>query len=313
MLEKLKQLNKQTGVTMYLCDPQTKKMTTVHNGKVFDGEIPQWMLDFVNSTKTLLSFAQEGQRKHYFRLKLTDEQSLVFLDDFAFTFLSRVMNKLFESAADAEAEMLYEKMVQAKTELAAEKKLREEARLRAEQISDVVASLKTQNFDQSTRLKDALAQNFTLANEIKQLKAEDIKSDGLKLRGTLTSLRDDNARLTQQVKQWEEKYQKLRDKYDELVKGRSASSSAQDAAAGQQNIPKGLFNVVNALNRVIATGNASGINLETFSMITPLPPRAEFERNPEVIKAVIAKLLGMERSGQLSVFQLKKLNESVNG
>ncbi len=312
MLERLKQLNKQTGVTMYLCDPQNKKMVTIHEGKVFDGEIPQWMLDFADGSKPLLPFDQEGQRKHYFNLKLNGGQSLVFLDEPSFTLLSKLMNKMLEPAAGGEAGMPHDQTAQVKAALEAEKKLRVQEHDNLEQMKDAVASLKTQNADQAVRLKDALAQNLTLSHEIKQLKAEDIKSDGLKLRGTVTLLRDENTRLLQQVKQWEEKCKRLQDRCDELMKNRPASSG-QEAAPSQQNVPKGLFNVVNALNKVIATGDASTLNLETLSMIVPVPARAELERNPDTVKSVIAKLLGMERSGQLSAFQIKKLNDGFGG
>ena len=310
MLDRITQLSKQAGVTVYLCNPQTKTMVTIHDGKKFDGEIPQWMLNFIEGGKSLLSFEQEGQRKSYFSIKLTGGQFLVFLDDAVFTSLSKLVNKALEPQVGSSAELFINQALETKVAFEAEKKRRERDLAELEQMKDVIDGLKAQNVDQAVRLKDVLSQNLSFANEIKQLKAEDIKSDGLKLRGTVTLLRDENTRLTLQIKQWEEKYRKLQDRCDELLKSRPTTQ--QEAAQPAQNTSKGgLFNVVNALNRVIETGNASGINIEALSMIIPISSRAELERSPNTVKALIAKLLGMERSGQLSALQLKKIKDAV--
>jgi hypothetical protein len=71
------------------------------------------------------------------------------------------------------------------------------------------------------------------------------------------------------------------------------------------------MDLVTALNNIVTTSDASHIDLEKLAQFIPVPPRAELERNPNVIKAIIAKLIGMERSGQLTPFQLKKLNEVI--
>jgi myosin heavy subunit len=74
---------------------------------------------------------------------------------------------------------------------------------------------------------------------------------------------------------------------------------------------RGLVDVVQALTAIITTGDSSHIDLEKLSQFVSVPKRSDLERNPAAVKTVIAKLLGMERSGQLKPEQIAKLNESV--
>jgi myosin heavy subunit len=74
---------------------------------------------------------------------------------------------------------------------------------------------------------------------------------------------------------------------------------------------RGLVDVVQALTAIITTGDASHIDLEKLSQFVSVPKRSDLERNPAAVKTVIAKLLGMERSGQLKPEQIAKLKESV--
>ncbi|MDR0454770.1 MAG: hypothetical protein LBH05_08170 [Deferribacteraceae bacterium] len=310
MLNRLKQLNKQTGVTMYLCDPQAKKMVTLHDGKDFDGEIPLWMLNFVNSTSPLLSFEQKGQQKQYFRLKLENGQFLVILDDPSFVLLNQMINKMLEPNDTGTFDNA---VMHVKAALESEKKLRERDLAEIEMMKESVAALKMQNSDQAARLKEAFTQNSNLSNEIRQLKSDDIKSEGQKLRSTVTLLRNENTRVTKQLRQADEKLRNLQDKYNELLKESHISATLSPETQTSHTGKGGLFHLVSVLNKVIETGDASAINIETLSMITPISSRTELECNPAAVKALIAKLLGMERSGHLSALQIKKLNDAVGG
>jgi hypothetical protein len=75
---------------------------------------------------------------------------------------------------------------------------------------------------------------------------------------------------------------------------------------------RGLVEVVQALTAIITSGDASHIDLTKLGQFVSVPSKADLERNPAAVKTVIAKLLGMERSGQLNDEQIAKLKEAVS-
>jgi hypothetical protein len=86
-------------------------------------------------------------------------------------------------------------------------------------------------------------------------------------------------------------------------------SPAPHLQAGMEN--RGLVEIVQALTAIITTGDASKIDLTKLSQIVSVPSKADLERNPSAVKTVIAKLLGMERSGQLTTEQIATLKQAV--
>jgi hypothetical protein len=74
---------------------------------------------------------------------------------------------------------------------------------------------------------------------------------------------------------------------------------------------RGLGEIVQALTAVITSGDASKIDVAKLSKIVSVPSKTDLERNPSAVKTVIAKLLGMERSGQLTPEQIATLRQAV--
>ncbi|MDR2400919.1 MAG: hypothetical protein LBD73_04620 [Deferribacteraceae bacterium] len=88
-----------------------------------------------------------------------------------------------------------------------------------------------------------------------------------------------------------------------------SSPSSQHMQSAKEN--RGLVEVVQALTAIITSGDASHINLTKLSQFVSVPSKSDLERNPAAVKTVIAKLLGMERSGQFTPDQIAKLKEAV--
>jgi hypothetical protein len=88
-----------------------------------------------------------------------------------------------------------------------------------------------------------------------------------------------------------------------------SSPTQQHIQAAMEN--RALVDVVQALTSIISSGDASRIDLAKLGQFVSVPSKADLERNPAAVKTVIAKLLGMERSGQLNPEQIAKLKEVV--
>jgi myosin heavy subunit len=89
-----------------------------------------------------------------------------------------------------------------------------------------------------------------------------------------------------------------------------SSPATQHLQASKEN--RGLVEVVQALTAIITSGDASHIDLAKLGQFVSVPSKSDLERNPAAVKTVIAKLLGMERSGQLNDEQIAKLKEAVS-
>ena len=318
MLNQLKDLSLKTKLTLYICRKDSGKMHTIHDGKGFDGDMPEWMVNFVNDANPMLAFEQNGQRKIYFKWSLNAESIAVFLDDAKLSGLTLLLNNLLAQpapkqgeASNAEIKVLTEKLQQAKLSYEQEKKKTSSAESETAALKKDNAALQEQNTDQAIRLKDALSENLELQRKIKQDEGPvDPSMQMSQARSAITRLKDENSRLFAQIKGWEEKYHKLEEQCNAL-RAKAGMQPAAVSEPAQQNLPRGLIPIVNALNKIIVTGDASGLNLEALAMITSIPSRGELETSPEAVKSVIAKLLGMEKSGQLTAFQMKKLNSVI--
>ena len=319
MVDQLKQLTLKTKVTFYVCSPSdSKKMHTIHEGKSFDGDLPEWMAKFVASADPMLPFEQNDQKKIYLKWTLTSWNILFFLDAAKLSGLTLLLNNLLartsimpkpEEASSAEIKVLTEKLQQMKLSYDKELKGHEAAKAELKDLQQQIESLNASNLEHAARLKDALSKNMEMERQLKQQNTtQDIQDLGVNhARSVLTQLKDENARLLAQLRGWEEKYKKLEEQYNAL-RAKMGQEPVSGAELHQAEPARGLVPIINALNRVIATGDASGLNLDALNLIISTPPKAELERNPDAVKNIIAKLLGMERSGQLTSFQMKKLN-----
>lgn len=295
MIEQLKKVSIDTKLALYLCQKGSGNMFTIHAGRHAAGELPEWMNSFIQSPAPFLQFEQDGQKKVYLKWVLNANDIIVFMDDNKFTALGHIMNSLLlQSAGQKQAEP-------------AEKASEDDGAPATAQLQKTVEDLKAQNSDLALRLKESLTKEMDLNRELAQFRVKDQQSGASQARSVLTQIKDENGRLTAQIKGWEEKYKKLEEQYKALL----SKQGSLDASGGVNEISphaRGLVALINALNNIIVTGDASGIDLQTLGMITSVPSKEELERNPESVKGLIAKLVGMERSGQLTAFQMKRLN-----
>jgi hypothetical protein len=285
MVTRLKQLTLKIKLTLYICQTSNGKMYTIHEGKSFEGALPEWMERFVTGTEPLLAFEQDGQHKTYVRWVLNTENTIVFLDDAKLSGLMLLLNNLLsqspsapkpEEASAVEIRMLTEKLQQMKLSHEAE-----------------IDALNENSLAQIARLKEALSKATSNAPAAGSVAATGSMSN--QTRSALMQLKDENSRLVAVIRAWEEKYKKLE---SQLPKSSS-------------DVLHGLAPIIAALNKVIVTGDSTGLNIDALNLVISTPPKAELETNPEAVKAIIAKLVGMERSGQLTAFQIKKLNNAM--
>lgn len=316
MKDLLLKLNGLTGMTFYLCGVADKKMYTIHDRAVFDADTPEWMQKFIAGGSNVLVFEQKDQRKQYFRWNLDENNVVAILDDTSYGSLTKILNKMLfnlrdgagstENASSAELKTVNDKLMGVQRRLETALKEKKAADDSVAKLTTQVASLTEQNKDQAVRLQDALSKNLELSHEAKQAQID--LSEGSKARSSVTLLRDENGRLQGQVKLLEERYQKLSEAFDALKSGKPAAEGEESVESERS---KGLTKLINALNTITATGSADALDLKKLAMFVHVPNKAELERNPNAVKAIISKLLGMERSGQLTAFQMKKLNEVV--
>lgn len=313
MKELLLRLNRLTGITFYLCGVHTNKMQTVHEGVVFDSDTPEWLQKFISGGNQLLVFEQNSQRKQYYMWQLDDSNVVVILDDAHFTSLTQILNKMLlslpyslsETGEATAGDLKTANNMLADLQQRLDKALTEKAAAldSVDKLTKENASLADMNKDQSIRLKDALAKNLELNHTLKEYKTTSAVPTATD--SSITQLREENARFAEEIRQMQERYQKLSDKLNSIRQNTSTEYTDDNDTS------KGLFKLINALNIVTETGDASMLDLKKLAMFVHVPVQAELERNPAAVKAIISKLLGMERSGQLTAFQTKKLNEVV--
>ncbi len=313
MKELLLRLNRLTGITFYLCGVHTNKMQTVHEGVVFDSDTPEWLQKFISGGNRLLVFEQNSQRKQYYMWQLDDSNVVVILDDAHFTSLTQILNKMLlslpyslsETGEASAGDLKTANNMLADLQQRLDKALNEKAAAldSLDKLTKENTSLAYMNKDQSIRLKDALAKNLELNHTLKEYKTTSAVPTATD--SSIIQLREENARFAGEIQQMQERYQKLSDKLNAIRQNTSTEYTDDNDTS------KGLFKLINALNIVIETGDASMLDLKKLAMFVHVPVQAELERNPAAVKAIISKLLGMERSGQLTAFQTKKLNEVV--
>jgi hypothetical protein len=294
MVDRLKKLTLKTKLTFYVCQPNSGKMYTIHEGKSFEGDLPEWLAKFVAGDEPLLPFDQDGEQKTYVRWVLNVENTVIYLDDAKLSGLMLLLNNLVaqshipkpEEASAVEIRILKEKLQQLK--LGYETEL-DEARQQ-------ITALREANVEQAVHLQEAIkAKENTLDIEtMPPAINEQATNIGGESADAISQLQEKNERLEALVKDWEERYKKL--EYSTLP-------------PPEDNI--GIAPVISALNKVILTKDASALNLDMLNLIVSTPSQEELETNPDMVRSVIAKLISMERSGQLSIFLMKKLNNVV--
>jgi hypothetical protein len=162
-IEAVQALSRQAEVSLYLCIPAENSMKTFHEGKVYDGDLPDWMRDFITGDSPVLHFENEGQRQKYVRWKLGDSNTIVFLDDERLSNLSKLLNRLLDapsaSMTASELKLLQDKHAKLKIDLDVAQKRNKSDAARISALEAELSMLKEQNADQAARLKEAYTKN----------------------------------------------------------------------------------------------------------------------------------------------------------
>lgn len=293
-------LHKLTGFTIYMCFDNQTNMLTFYNDKVYEGKCPEWMRKYITDRPATIIFEQDGRHKCYVRLSLGDGCYIVILDDDSLPMLSEAVKKLMMQETPVEMNNNASELAVLKAKIIEHTRSFQKFENEVQKLTEENAVFKEQNADQSARLAEALKKNLELSNRLRQ--AESLPGESAqsaeKFRASMTGLVDNNDRLKSQIKQLEEKCKKLEEQLGIETK--------KDTAENGNLIP-----LVNTLNKIIETQDASGINFSMIEKYVHVPVRLELERNPDAVKALISALVGMEKSGKLSAFQIKALNESI--
>lgn len=141
-------------------------------------------------------------------------------------------------------------------------------------------------------------------------KVERYKRQNKKLQDEIVSLKEQNDDQALRLKNTLSENLSLQKRLRSQSGGDDEGFLHHSCTDDEDGYQKNLSYVIKNLNNIITTSSAANVDIDVLSAIIPISSSRELERNSELVKNLIAKLIGMDRMGKLTSFQIKKLCEA---